>query len=88
MIRSTDRLLYGQRSTPQHRASFRREPHTDDDGWDDPYRAANRREIILCHYCGYGPSKIPADGMCPKCGRCAWEFSVVSQRLIPTPDDV
>lgn len=87
MIRSAHRSLYGGRSKPHQPAPFRRPPLEDDGGWVDPYRGAVRKELILCHYCGYGPSHIPADGMCPKCGRCAWERSVVSLRLIPAQDD-
>jgi rubrerythrin len=88
MIRSTKRLLHGGRSKPHHQAPFRRSPQ-DEGGrtWIDPYRNAVRKELILCHYCGYSPSKIPADGMCPKCGKGAWERSVVSLRLVPVQDE-
>lgn len=88
MIRSTKRLVHGGRSRPHHQAPFRRQRRENDgSAWVDPYRNAVRKELILCHYCGYSPSKIPADGMCPKCGRSAWERSVVSLRLIPATNE-
>lgn len=89
MIRSTNRVLQGGRSksNPQPQAPFRR-PETDGgDVWVDPYRHAVRKELILCHYCGYSPSKIPVDGMCPKCGRSAWERTIVTRRLVPVSDE-
>lgn len=88
MIRSTKRLLHGGRSKSYPRDPFARHGRGNGGKWIDPYRNAVRKELILCHYCGYSPSKIPADGMCPKCGRGAWERSVVSLRLIPLHDDM
>ena len=29
--------------------------------------------FVICHYCSYTPLRIPAGGMCPKCGSHSWE---------------
>ncbi|MBN1555419.1 MAG: hypothetical protein JXA11_11795 [Phycisphaerae bacterium] len=81
-------MSHGGRTQPRPQAKFRRQhQEIEGDAWIDPYRKALTRKLILCHYCGYGPSKIPADGVCPKCGMGSWEYSVVSQRLLPAQDE-
>ena len=38
---------------------------------------------IFCHYCGYVVPKVPSDGKCPECGRCAWEFDTLGTMSSP-----
>jgi rubrerythrin len=48
-----------------------------------PSTAGEKRVFLTCHYCGYGPDVVPADGMCPKCGGHSWERYAVLRRYLP-----
>lgn len=48
-----------------------------------PSLAGPKRVFVSCHYCGYGPSVVPPDGVCPKCGGHSWERYALSARLVP-----
>jgi rubrerythrin len=48
-----------------------------------PSLAGPKRVFVACHYCGYGPSVVPADEVCPKCGGHSWERYALSTRLLP-----
>lgn len=85
MIRAAKGTVHSGRSKPRLRTSHSSPAKTE--AWEDPYRNIVRRELILCHYCGYSPSRIPGDGVCPKCGKTGWERSVVSRRLVPAQDE-
>ena len=61
------------RSRPAEAADFRVPPSL----------AGPKRVFLSCHYCGYGPSVVPADGICPKCGGHSWERYALSARLVP-----
>lgn len=89
MIRSMEEDVSsrGSRSESGVAGRFRSRRQDEDVGWIDPYRNAVKRELVFCHFCGYGPPRIPADGVCPKCGRDGWEHSIVSLRLLPAEDD-
>lgn len=69
------------------KARFRGAGKDKDGVWLNPYRNSTRIELVMCHFCGYGPPEEPADGICPKCGKHAWEHSIVSKRLLPLKEE-
>ncbi len=48
-----------------------------------PSLAGPKSVFVTCHYCGYGPAKIPTGGVCPKCGGHSWERFCLSDKLHP-----
>jgi len=49
-----------------------------------PSDAMPKRVFVLCHYCGYSPhGKVPAGGVCPKCGGRSWERYALAEALVP-----
>ena len=42
-----------------------------------------KRVMVCCHYCGYGPSVVPAAGACPKCGGYSWDRFAIPVKLLP-----
>ena len=48
-----------------------------------PSQAQPKAVFTTCHYCGYDPGVIPANGTCPKCGGHSWERNAISIRLLP-----
>jgi len=48
-----------------------------------PSLAGPKLVFVICHYCGYDPELVPADGACPKCGGHSWERYALSARLVP-----
>jgi rubrerythrin len=48
-----------------------------------PSQAGPKKVFLNCHYCGYEPGVVPADGACPKCGGHSWERYAISTRLLP-----
>lgn len=74
-------------SQANQQARFRGRGKDENGVWLNPYRHAMRMDLVFCHFCGFGPPEEPADGICPKCGKNAWEHSVVSRRLIPAKDE-
>jgi len=48
-----------------------------------PSVAGPKRVFLNCHYCGYSPSTVPADLLCPKCGGHSWERFAIPTRLLP-----
>ncbi len=75
--------------TPKTKPARRRgEPHFATGGSEEfrvpPSDSTPKRVFVICHYCGYSPEgDVPADGVCPKCGRYSWERFALAEPLLP-----
>ena len=59
-------------------------PASNDFGFPVPPSLAGPKRVFLnCHYCGYSPSSVPVDLVCPKCGGHSWERFAIPTRLLP-----
>ncbi len=48
-----------------------------------PSLAGPKVVFINCHACGHGTARVPAGGICPKCGGHSWDRFTLSARLVP-----
>ena len=76
---------------PSSREARARKPvrqQVDTDTRDGRFRVpasmtGEKRVMVCCHYCGYGPSVVPAGGACPKCGGYTWDRFAIPVKLLP-----
>jgi len=74
----------GKTSRNRRRAAYPWQAlHEPEDFAVDPSQAGPKTVVVSCHYCGYSPSKVPEDGVCPKCGGRSWERFCLSDKLHP-----